>query len=139
MSEAQSKGDLNSPEYRAALKRAKRLSGPEGIDAALKKHKLDALVALTQSPAWPIDLINGDSWAAGFSSSTPAAVAGYPSITVPAGFVHGLPMGISFFAGAWQDVQVLALAHAFERAHAARRPPRFVPSIGYHGEAQARP
>ncbi len=139
MSEAQSKGDLNSPEYRAALKRAKRLSGPEGIDAALKKHKLDALVALTQSPAWPIDLINGDSWAAGFSSSTPAAVAGYPSITVPAGFVHGLPMGISFFAGAWRDAQVLALAHAFERTHAARRQPRFVPSIGYHGEAQARP
>ena len=139
MREAQDKGDLNSSEYRAALRRSKQLSGPEGIDAALKRHKLDALVALTQSPASPIDLINGDNWAADFSSSTPAAVAGYPSVTVPAGFVHGLPVGLSFFAGAWQDAQVLALAHAFEQAHSARRPPRFLPSIEYDGEAQAGP
>lgn len=138
MSEAQGKGDLRSSEYRAALRRSKRLAGPEGIDAAMKKHKLDALVALTQSPAWPIDLINGDSWAAGFSSSTPAAVAGYPNVTVPAGLVHGLPMGVSFFAGAWQDAKVLALAHAFERAQSARRPPRFIPSIEYDGAKQAR-
>ena len=139
MREAQDKGDLNSSEYRAALRRSKQLSGPEGIDAALKRHKLDALVALTQSPASPIDLINGDNWAADFSSSTPAAVAGYPSVTVPAGFVHGLPVGLSFFAGAWQDAQVLALAHAFEQAHSARRPPRFLPSIEYDGEAPAGP
>lgn len=134
MTESQGKGDLRSSEYRAALRRSKRMSGPEGIDAALKKHKLDALVALTQSPAWPIDLINGDSWASGFSSSTPAAVAGYPHVTVPAGFVHGLPMGVSFFAGAWQDARVLALAHAFEMAQSARRPPRFIPSIEFGGE-----
>ena len=130
--------DLNAAEYRTALKRAKRLSGGEGIDAALKKYRLDALVALTQSPAWPIDLINGDNWNGSFSSSTPAAVAGYPHVTVPAGFVHGLPIGVSFFASTWQDAQILALAHAFERAHAARRAPRYASSIEYGGGAQAR-
>ena len=94
-------------------------------------------MALTQSPAWPIDLVNGDAWNAGFSSSTPAAVAGYPHVTVPAGFVHGLPMGVSFVAGAWQDAEVLALAHAFELAQPVRRPPRMLPSLGYDGEAAA--
>ena len=139
MHEAQGKGGLDAAEYRTALKRAKRLSGPEGIDAALKKYKLDALVALTQSPAWPIDLVNGDSWSSAFSSATPAAVAGYPHVTVPAGFVHGMPVGVSFFASAWQDAQILALAHAFERAHPARQPPRFLPSIEHDDAAQATP
>ena len=126
---AQAKGGLDSPEYRAALARSKRLAGPQGIDAALAGHRLDALVALSRSPAWSIDLVNGDGSDSGFGSSTAAAVAGYPNVTVPAGFVHGLPVGISFFAGAWQDAQVLALAHAFEKAHAARRPPGFQPTI----------
>jgi amidase len=130
MLDAQRKGGLDAAEYRAARKRAKRLAGPQGIDAVLKKHKLDALVALTVSPAGPIDLVNGDNWGSSFGSSTPAAVAGYPSVTVPAGFVHGLPVGVSFFAGAWADAQVLALAHAFEQAHAARRPPTFLPTLG---------
>ncbi|MGB7906255.1 MAG: amidase [Steroidobacteraceae bacterium] len=129
MLEAQGKGGLDALEYRAAVKRAKRMSGPEGIDAALKRHKLDALVALTTSPAWSIDLINGDNAASWFGSSTPAAVAGYPSVTVPAGFVHGLPVGVSFFGGAWKDAQILALAHAFEQAHAARRPPTYLSTI----------
>jgi amidase len=130
MLDAQRKGGLDAAEYRAARKRAKRLAGPQGIDAVLRKHKLDALVALTVSPAGPIDLVNGDNWGSSFGSSTPAAVAGYPSVTVPAGFVHGLPVGVSFFAGAWADAQVLALAHAFEQAHAARRPPTFLPTLG---------
>jgi amidase len=130
MLDAQRKGGLDAAEYRAARKRAKRLAGPQGIDAVLRKHKLDALVALTVSPAGPIDLVNGDNWGSSFGSSTAAAVAGYPSVTVPAGFVHGLPVGVSFFAGAWADAQVLALAHAFEQAHAARRPPTFLPTLG---------
>jgi amidase len=138
MQEAQRKAGLTSPEYRAALARAKRLAGAEGIDAALRAHDLDALVALTQSPAWPIDLVNGDPWNGGFYSSTPAAVAGYPHVTVPAGFVHGLPMGVSFVAGAWQDAEVLALAHAFELVRPARRPPRMLPSLGYDEDAAAR-
>jgi len=131
MQKAQAKGELDSAEYRAAVERARRLAGPEGIDAALRRNKLDVLVALTQSPAWPIDLVNGDSSASGFSSSTPAAVAGYPHVTVPAGFVHGLPVGVSFIAGAWQDELVLQLAYAFEKAHGARRPPQFIPSLAY--------
>jgi len=87
------------------------------------------LVSLTQSPAWSIDLVNGDNGSSSFSSSTPAAVAGYPHATVPAGFVQGLPMGVSFFASAWQDAQVLALAHAFEQAHQARKPPALQPTL----------
>ena len=129
MIKAQTKGTLTAPEYRAALQRSKRLAGPQGIDAALHAHRLDALVALTQSPASTIDLVNGDNWNDAFGNSAPAAVAGYPNATVPAGFIHGLPVGVSFIGGAWQDAQVLALAHAFERAHAARRMPRFLPTL----------
>jgi len=137
--QAQGKGGLDSAKYRVALERAKRLSGPEGIDAVLRKHKLDAVVALTASPASSVDLVNGDNGASAFYSSTSAAVAGYPSVTVPAGFVHGLPVGVSFFAGAWQDAQVLALAHAFENAHAARRQPAYLQTIGDSRAAPVRP
>jgi hypothetical protein len=109
--------------------RPKRPAGAEGIDAALRKHRLDALVALTLSPAWPIDLVNGENFSNVFWITTPAAVAGYPHATVPAGFVYELPVGMSFFASAWHDAEVLALAHAFEQAHQARRVPQYLATV----------
>ncbi|HXM45832.1 MAG TPA: amidase, partial [Bryobacteraceae bacterium] len=101
MIKAQTKGPLTSPEYLDALEKDHRLSRTEGIDAVMGKFRLDALVAPTGGPAWCTDLINGDHDPGG--SSTPAAVAGYPHITVPAGFYRGLPIGLSFFASAWSE------------------------------------
>lgn len=126
--EAEGKGGLGSEEYRSKLARMRRLAGEQGIDKVMATHHLDALVAITSGPAWVVDLIHGDNWNVP-SSTTPAAIAGYPSVSVPAGFQHGLPVGVSFFAGAWQDARVLAIADAFEQAHRARRPPAFLPSI----------
>jgi len=117
------KGPLTDAAYRKARATCLRLSRNEGIDAAMAKHKLDALVAPTQGPAWLIDLVNGDSDAGG--CSTPPAVAGYPHVTVPLGQVRGLPVGISFFGRAWSEPRLLGLAFAFEQAHPARRPPTF--------------
>lgn len=126
--EAENKGGLDSIEYRNKLARIRQLAGADGIDAALAAQRIDALVAITCSAAWSIDLVHGDNRAVTCSSS-PAAVAGYPSVSVPAGFMHGLPVGISFFAGAWQDSELLKIAHAFEKAHAARRQPAYLPTI----------
>lgn len=126
---AQATDGRDSAAYRKARDRTKRLAGAEGIDAALRRHRLDALVALTLSPAWTIDLVNGDNLANVFWITTPAAVAGYPHATVPAGFVHELPVGVSFFASAWHDAEVLALAHAFEQAHQARRAPQYLATV----------
>lgn len=95
---AEKKGPLTSKEYRKALGKNQRMSRKEGIDAVTKKHRLDAMIAPTGGPAWPTDLVNGDHFTGGFSSA--AAVAGYPHITVPAGYVFGLPVEISFFGGA---------------------------------------
>ena len=97
--QAQAKGPLSDRRYRDALARNHRLSRTEGIDRAMEEHRLDALLAPTGGPAWVTDLVNGDSYGGG--SSGGAAVAGYPNVAVPAGFVHGLPVGISFFGRAW--------------------------------------
>ena len=125
---AQEKGDLSSPEYHHALATVSQKARAQGINATLSKHNVDALVAPTGSPAWPTDWINGDHFLGG--SSSPAARAGYPNISVPAGFVHGLPVGISFFSGAWQEPLLISLAYAYEQASSHRRAPEFLQSIG---------
>ncbi len=124
--QAQRKGPLNEQAYRDARTKCTRLSRAEGIDAALSKYKLDAIVAPTTVPATLNDLVLGDgNWPA---CTTPAAVAGYPHMTVPAGFVRGLPVGISFFGAAWSEPVLLKLAYSFEQATKARRPPTFAPT-----------
>jgi len=123
---AEAKGPLTSKEYLDALKLCRRMSRKDGIDATMKKNKLDALVAPTDSPAWLTDLIDSDHFIGG--SSSIAAVAGYPSITVPAGFVFGLPVGISFFGRAWSEPTLLKFAYAFEQATHSRKTPKFLPT-----------
>jgi amidase len=123
---AQEKGPLTSRKYLQALKKNHLMSRSQGIDFVIARHKLDALVAPTGGPAWPTDLVNGDHFGGG--SSTAPAVAGYPHITVPAGYVFGLPVGISFFGGAYTEPKLLRIAYAFEQATKARRVPKFLPT-----------
>ncbi len=123
---AEKKGPLTDNAYVEALARCRRLSREEGIDAVLRKHKLDAIVAPTNGPAWLIDWVNGDQDTGGCSS--PAAIAGYPHVTVPAGFVQGLPVGLSFFGTAWTEAKLIKFAYAFEKATGGWKPPRFLGS-----------
>ncbi|MBX9615285.1 MAG: amidase [Caulobacteraceae bacterium] len=117
---------LDDPAYREARATSLRLAGPEGIDRLLAQHRVVALIAPTNGPAWSIDAVNGDHYLG--SASQLAAVAGYPHLTVPMGFVQGLPVGLSFIGAKWDDARILSLGHAFERATQAIRPPTFARS-----------
>jgi len=121
---AETLGPLSSKEYLSALKKNHQLARKEGIDAVMDKFTLDALVAPTDGPGWVTDFITGDHYIGG--SSTAAAVAGYPSITVPAGSVFGMPVGISFFGRAWSEALLIKLAYAYEQATKARQQPHFL-------------
>jgi amidase len=126
MTMAEKKGPLTDAKYRAALAKNHRLARALGIDATMTAHHLDALVAPTGGPAWLTDLVNGDGGTASAPApSTVTSVAGYPHITVPAGFANGLPVGISFFGRAWSEKTLIKLAYAYEQATRHRRPPTF--------------
>ncbi len=123
---AEAKGPLTEPGYAAALATCRRLARDEGLDRVLRDHRLAALIAPTGSPAWLTDYICRPR---SHTSSTAAAVAGYPHITVPAGYVFGLPVGLSFIGPAWSEPALIRFAHAFEQATRVRRPPQFLPAI----------
>lgn len=125
--QAQEKGDLDSPEYVEALATAQRLSRAQGIDRVMDEHSLDAIVSPTTGPAWKIDLVTDDG--SSYGSSTSAAVSGYPSITVPNGYVFGMPVGILFFGRKWSEDVLLGLAYAYEQATGHRRPGRMPLSL----------
>jgi amidase len=131
MIKAQKKGPLSEKKYRDALAKNHLMSRTQGIDATIAKYKLDAIVAPTGSPAWTTDLTNGDHFTG--ASSTPAAVAGYPNINVPAGYSHNLPVGVSFFGKAFSEPTLIRLAYAYEQATKHRRAPQFIPSLGDAG------
>jgi amidase len=124
--QAATKGPLSGANYKKALAACRRLAREEGLDAVFARHRLDALLAPTGGAPWVIDLVTGDHF--GMSSSSPAAVAGTPAITVPAGFERGLPLGITFMGPAWSEGTLLKVAFAYEQASRARRPPRLAPS-----------
>ena len=126
MVKAQAKGPLTEKAYKDALAKNLRLSRKEGIDFVMDKNKLDALVAPTGGPPWPTDWVNGDHFTGGYS--TASAVAGYPHITVPAGYLFGMPVGLSFIGKAWSEPTLIKFAYAFEQATKLRRPPQFLPT-----------
>lgn len=124
---SESAGPLTEKEYLDALAKNQQLTRTEGIDAVMDKNNLDAIIGPTGGPAWITDLINGDNFGGG--CSTAAAVAGYPNISVPAGSIFGLPVGISFFGRAWSEPALIRIAYAFEQATKARQAPKFLPRI----------
>lgn len=124
---ANDRGPLTDPVYVEALATCGRLARQEGIDAVMDEHRLDALIAPSGGPAWVTDPVNGDHYVGG--NTTPAAVAGYPSVSVPAGFAFALPVGVSFIGRAWSEPTLIRIAHAFERVTGHRRPPTFAPYV----------
>ena len=125
--QANAKGGLGEPEYISARSRARRLAGPEGIDMALKGQRLDALIAPATGPAWISDPLTGDHFpGAGYGA---AAVAGYPSLTVPMGASNGLPLGLVFMGTAWSEPKLIGLAYAYEQLTRARKPPEYHPTV----------
>jgi amidase len=131
MEQAQEKGPLTEKSYKDALAMNHKLTRKDGIDAVFGKFKLDAIAGPTSGPAWVSDWVNGDRADSGCAS--PPAVAGYPHITVPAGFKFGLPLGISFFGTAWSEPKLIRIAYAFEQARKARRKPEFLPTVNFYG------
>lgn len=134
MTEAVEKGPLTNKRYMNALEKSRGFSGAQGIDAVMSQYTLDAILCPSGGAAWMIDLINGDgdrNW--DMESTSYPAAAGYPHITVPAGYLFGLPVGLSFFAGAWQEPALIRLAYAFEQATRVRVPPRFLPKVELGG------
>ena len=130
MVQADGKGSLTDAAYLEAREKAQRFSRAEGIDVMMDQHRLDALVALTTGPAPLGDPIYGGTTTSTGGSSSLAAVAGYPSVTLPAAEIQGLPLGISFFGRAWSEAKLLSLAADFEARTRARREPKFLPTIG---------
>jgi amidase len=120
---AEEKGDLNTPEYKVALTNMQKAMREDGIDRIMDKYDLDALIAPTGGPAWKTDHVNGDAYHVG--SSSPAAIAGYPNITVPMGFIDGLPVGVSFFGRAWSEPVLIEIAYAYEQGTNHRKAPQF--------------
>jgi amidase len=121
---AEKKGDLDSKEYKESLEKMLKATREEGIDKLMNEHKLDALMSPTGAPAWKTDHILGDHYVGG--SSSLAAIAGYPAVSLPAGFVQGLPVGVTFFGRAWSEPTLIEIAYSYEQATKHRRAPGFL-------------